>query len=340
MPGRKHYLDNLRSFTTLLLFPFHTFMIYNDWGEPFYVHGENLWLPSRFIDIGWLFMMPLLFAIAGMSARYALERRSEREFMKERVNKLVIPAIVCMLLIIPVQSYIAGIFHNGVADYTGYFTRLTDFTGYDGAFTPGQLWFALFLIVYSFACLPFMLLYKKKGKGTLGERTPLFAVCLLGLLPCLGNVIFDISGKSPTEFLAHFLLGYFFLANEALQKRLERYRYLLLGVAAACAVLTFLLENMFYEAVSWLTVLAILGLARRGLDFSGAITRYLAKSAFGVYLFHQSWIVIAAFFILKLAASPLLQIALILAASVALTFATYEIAKRVKPLRLMFGLKG
>ncbi len=184
-----------------------------------------------------------------------------------------------------------------------------------------------------------MLLYKHKGKGALGAKTPLFAVCLLGLLPCLGNVVFDISGKSPTEYLAYFLLGYFFLANDALLERLDRFRFLLLGVFSVCAALTFAFDNILYEAVSWLSILAILGMARHYLDFAGKTANYLSQSAFGVYLFHQSWIVIAGFFIFKLTSLPLAQIPLILAASALLTFASYEIARRIPALRWMFGLK-
>lgn len=32
MTERKHYIDNLRNMTILLLFPVHTFMIWNDFG--------------------------------------------------------------------------------------------------------------------------------------------------------------------------------------------------------------------------------------------------------------------------------------------------------------------
>ena len=168
--ARKHFVDNLRAFTILLLFPYHIFMIYNNWGETWYIHGQDLLLPSVFNQIAYIFMMPLLFAVAGMSSRYALKRRSPREYTKERVTKLLLPLIFGILLVIPIQSYLAGLFFNGSANYLDYFTKITDLSGYDGAFTPGQLWFLLFLFVISMVCLPFMVWYKKKGKGTLGLK--------------------------------------------------------------------------------------------------------------------------------------------------------------------------
>lgn len=68
---RKHFLDNLRMITVLLLFPYHVFMIYNNWGESWYIHGHDLVATSLFIRINSIWMMPLLFVIAGMSASYA-----------------------------------------------------------------------------------------------------------------------------------------------------------------------------------------------------------------------------------------------------------------------------
>ena len=65
---RKYYLDNLRSFTILLLFPVHTFMIWNDFGLKFYVWGGDNRIISTLIVLINPWFMPLLFVIAGVSA--------------------------------------------------------------------------------------------------------------------------------------------------------------------------------------------------------------------------------------------------------------------------------
>jgi len=115
----------------------------------------------------------------------------------------------------------------------------------------------------------------------------------------------------------YFLLGYFFLSNDNLLRKLENHRFLLLGLFALYAGFTvFIIDGEFYEMASWLSILAILGIARRYLNFTGKITGYLSKSSFGIYLFHQSWIVITAFFILKFADNPILQIPLIFLSSI------------------------
>lgn len=94
---RKHYIDNLRSMTILLLFPVHSFMVWNDFGTKFYIwQGENKLLSTLIVLVNPWFM-PLLFVLAGMSARYALEKRSRRDFVRQRIRKLLIP-FLCGLL--------------------------------------------------------------------------------------------------------------------------------------------------------------------------------------------------------------------------------------------------
>ena len=48
---RKYYIDNLRWADILLLFPYHTAMIYNDWGENFYVRSAPVAAISGFVSI-------------------------------------------------------------------------------------------------------------------------------------------------------------------------------------------------------------------------------------------------------------------------------------------------
>ena len=341
---RKYYIDNLRSFTIVTVFLYHIFMLYNNWGEDFYIHGESLLIPSIFNLIVCFWIMPLLFAVAGISSRYALERRGTVEYVKERVSKLLLPFIFGVLFIVPVQPYLAGIFFNGQAKYFDSFTKITDLSGYDGAFTPAHLWFILFLFVTSMGFLPLMIWYKNKGKGTLGDKVPLILIILMGLFPCIvQNDIFEaveFSGKSILESSAYFLLGYFFLSNDNLLEKLQKYRFLLLGLFFLYAGFTvFILDGEFYEMASWLSILAFLGLAGRYLNFTGKITGYLSKSSFGIYIFHQSWIIIAAFFVFKVTDDPILQIPLVFLSSILLTFGTNEVCRRVSILRIMFGLK-
>ena len=344
MNNRKYYLDNLEAFTILLFFPFHIFMIYNNWGEDFYIRGEALLIPSELSRIIGIWIWPLLLATAGISSRYALEKRNAGIYVKECVSNLLLPLIFGVLLVVPVQPYIAGLYFNGESSYFDFFTRFTDMTGYDGAFTLAHLWFLLYLFLFSMVSLPFTTRYKNKGKGMFANKASLIVVVSIGLLPCIVESdvfkVFQIYGKSTLRYFVFFLLGHFLLANENLLKKLEKRRFLLLGMTVLfTGFMIFILEGEFFEMASWLSILTVLGMAQRYLNFNGKTTDYLSKSSFGVFLFHQSWIIVAAFFVFKITDSPILQIPLIFLSSIILTYLTCEICKRVFIFRRMFGLK-
>jgi len=341
LPGRKHYIDNLRAFSLLLVFVFHIFRVYSYslWDDKFYIYGEELLITSVINVLLAIWLMPLLFAVAGISSRYALTRRSAGEYAKERAHKLLLPFVFGLLFIVPIQPYLAGLFRGGEANYLDSFTMLTDFSGYDGAFSIAHLWFLIFLFVISMVSLPLMKWYESKGKGTLGNNVPLILIILMGLLPVMGS-FFDVFGKRPAEYLAYFLLGYFFLSNDDLLEKLEKYRFLLLGLFVVyTSIMLFVFNGEFYEAASWLAILTLLGMGRHYLNFSGKITDYLSKSSFGVYIFHQSWIVVAAFFVLRISDNWVMQIPLIFLSAIPLTYLSYEICRRLSITRWMFGLK-
>jgi len=341
-PQRVHALDNLRGLTVLALFVIHTCMIYNTFGEPFYIHGADLPAASGVIVFLNVWMMPLLFAIAGAGTALSLRRRSAGEYVKDRLRRLLAPLVFGLLLIVPAQAWIASAAHGGAGrgDLARYFTTLTDFSGYDGAFTPGHLWFLLYLLVISLVSLPFLWAYSKRTKPMpIAARTPLPVLIALAALPPIMNPVLDIGGKSLGEFATYFLLGFFFLSRREVMARLAKYRFPLLGLTVCAAALSIAHGYTWFEACSWLAVMTAVGLGRHYLNFTGRITGYISRSSFGVYLFHQTWIVVLAFLIFRITDNCLVQIPLILASSVALTYLTYETLRRFRATRLMFGLR-
>ncbi|MCL2672744.1 MAG: acyltransferase family protein [Clostridiales bacterium] len=352
---RKHHIDNLRWIAVLMLFPYHIFMIYNSFGENFYIKGADIRGTTAFIAATWPWFMPLLFVIAGIGTANALQKRSPGAYAKERVRKLLIPLVAGLLLVIPAQTYFAERFHNGYtggyfAQYILFFTKETDLSGYTGGFTPGQLWFILYLFLISMAAIPVILLTCKiKFKPTLA-KVPKILLPLFFILPCIGSLVLDIAGKSLGEYFVYFMLGYFLLSKDAVQQWVEKWRFALLGGALACTAVYLmgwfgvftgsdLLYDIFARFYAWLMILALLGLAGRYLNFSNKATTYLSRSSFAVYLFHQSWIIAVAYYVFQFAKQPLPQMLWILLFSVPATFGTYELARRWKVTRFLFGIK-
>ncbi len=351
---RVKYIDNIRSLCILLLFPYHTCMIYNNWGELFYITGKPLILPSMFTNIVWPWWMYLLFTIAGMSSYYALERRSASAYAKERVSKLLLPLLTGLVLIIPVQSYIADIFYNGysggyLAHYKIFFTRFTYLTGQDGGFTPGHLWFVLYLFVISMVLLPMMQHYRKGTKKLNTDSLTMAKLLLMFLIILICAPILVIGGKSLTEFAACFALGYFLLSDDRIQESLEKNRVLLTSLFVASILLRFVINFSSYgdsllwdieqRMITWFGILAILGMGRKYLNHSGKLSEYFSRAAFPLYYFHQSILVIVGFFTLKVIHVSWLQFFLIMTVTFLLTLLTYELLRRFRVTCFLFGMK-
>lgn len=352
---RKNYIDNLRWLCILLLFPYHTFMVFNAFGESFYIKGADVAVTTHFLMAVWPWIMPLMFLLAGVSSAYALKKRTAAEYLKERTFKLLIPLVFGVLLLVPVQTYFAEVFHNSYAgnyfeQYVLFFTKPTDLSGYTGGFTPAHLWFILYLFGISVAALPVMYVYQKSTKKIPVHKIPLPVLLLFFIVPVFSQIILDISGKSVGEYLTWFLYGYFFISSDALQEKVLKYRFLLLGLAVPCMlVYTFAgtaiqsysvaLYELLYAFYAWVAILTILGLGKRYLEFKNRATAYLSKASFGIYIIHQQWIVITAYFTLMWIGNVPLQMASIMLASVVFTLLTYGAFRRFSVTRFMFGLK-
>ena len=82
---RKLYIDNIRWITVVLVVLYHVIYMFNGI-ETFGVIGpfSDVQYQDAFQYIVYPWFMLLLFAVSGMSARYELVRRSEKEFIKKR----------------------------------------------------------------------------------------------------------------------------------------------------------------------------------------------------------------------------------------------------------------
>lgn len=347
---RKHYIDNLRSLTILFLFPVHTFMIWNDFGSKFYIwQGENRLLSTLIVLVNPWFM-PLLFVLAGMSARYALEKRSVKDFIVQRIHKLLIPFLSGMLLLVPFQSLFARKFFyaydGGLLEHWKYFfTHLTDFSGYDGAFTPGQLWFILFLFLISMVSLViFRLLPYQRAAGEV-EKLPALGVLLLFVPVWLMYYLGNFGGFSLGKNLALFLLGYYFLSNDAVLDRMERNMKWLTPLWATGIVLSVTLYyrfsyygDLWVNFIGWLSILVILALGRKFWNRRTGFTEYFNKASYPIYILHQSILVALAYYVVRMCDSLWIQAPCICLGSFLLTVAAYHLIRLIPVVRKMIGI--
>lgn len=339
-----------------MLFPFHASMCFLSGGYySFYVYGGEI--PAlRYIDLSvYPWWMSLLFALAGASAFFALKKRTAAQYAKERVLRLLVPFVSGLLLWIPIQSFIADVFYN---DYQGgffrhysvFFTKWTYLTGYDGGFTPGHLWFILFLFVISLVFLPLNVWYVKRDKKPELSKIPVAVIIIGGfVLLCAGGLVANVGGKGVLEFAICFLLGFFLFTDDKVIEKLKCNWILLGGLWLAMMIFRCVMWNVGIEsepfwyldfrALEWTGVLGATAVGAKFLDFKNGFTDYFSPACFPIYWLHQTVLAAAAFFIVKINCPNLIQFFLITAVSFAVTVGLYEICKRIAPLRFITGIK-
>ena len=180
MSRRIYYIDWLRVLAVLLLFPFHTWRVYN-YGQEFYVKNAQTSMALNYVI--WFierWHMPLLFVLAGMSAFLALGKRSLGQYSLERVKRLLLPFVFGFFVLIPPQTWYGARFHTGYSGSfwqyisTGAFLSTTqvEATGSDyyGGIGFGHLWFILYLFLISLLVMP-LLAFARTSRGSNATRS-------------------------------------------------------------------------------------------------------------------------------------------------------------------------
>ena len=349
---RKPYIDNLRNLTILLLFPVHTFMIWNDFGSRFYIWKGEEKVPSTLIVLVNPWFMPILFVLAGISARYAFKKYTVSAFLIQRVKKLLIPFLFGLVALVPLQTLYARKFFD---QYEGgilenlqyYFTHLTDFSGYDGAFTPGHLWFILFLFLISIMALAPFHFYPYERVRKRVERMPAFGILFLFIPVWLMYYLGNFGGFSIGKNFALYLAGYYVLSNDSILEKLEKNIKWLFGL---CLMETIASAALYYKfsyygdlwihLIGWNSILVLLILARKFLNNSNGFTVYFNQASYPVYILHQSILVALAYYVVKNITGIFLQVVCFWAGGFGVTILAYHLIRKIPLVRNLVGIKG
>lgn len=348
---RKYYIDHLRNFTILLLFPVHTFMIWNDFGSGFYIWlGESRLLSTLIVLVNPWFM-PLLFVLAGISARCSLERRSYKEFILQRIQKLLIPFIGGLVFLVPFQTFYARKFFDAYdgglwENWKYFFTHLTDFSGYDGAFTPGHLWFLLFLFVISMtSLLLFQWIPYPKIAGR-AERMSIWGLLLLFIPIWLFYHLGNFGGFSIGKDLTLYLLGYYILSSNAVMETIEKNRKwltILWGISTAALVFLYgrfqYYGDLWVNFIGWISILILLVFGKKYWNQKTFLTDYFNRTSYPIYLLHQSILVALAYVVTQICDVFFIQIVFICVGSFLLTILAYHLIRMIPGVRKIIGIK-
>lgn len=354
---RKVWIDNLRAGIVILAFVYHVFYLFNASGV---LGGVGHFSEVQYQDALLYFLYPwfmiLLFALAGMSARYSLEKRSHKEFIASRTGKLLLPSTLGLFVFQWIVGYINMTIGGGV--------ELISAGLPEGARAPvlyliavisgtGPLWFAQLLWVYSLLLVLLRKVDKKDRLWSVGERANGVVVLLCGLLLWGGARVLNAPVITMYRFGVYFvafLLGYYLLSHESIQKALEKWCWPLLAVALAMGVgfvALFwgqnytegaVLEHFYTNVYAWIATLAAIGCAQDWLNRETGLSKWLVSKSWGIYVCHYLPLLLAAWRLPLLGLLPVCIYLLTALLGGVGTLILYEVLRRIPVVkRLVLG---
>jgi glucan biosynthesis protein C len=357
---RYEFLDWLRVLAIFLLLFFHTGMLFVGWGW----HLQNaetipaLQLP---MDLAHRLRMPLLFVIAGAGMWFALKRRSGAAFIGERTWRLLVPALVGMILIVPPQVYLERVYDG---DWSGGYLafiwqRVFQFEPYPaGDFSWHHLWFIIYLYAYVLLLAP-LLLWWRRAQLALKPGPWLYLLALpLGINEALLKPLFPETHNLISDWFIfnHYLLltvyGFVIASMPGAWDWFARTRRWSLGLG-----LTVLLgglslieigvmdrdtpaDSVFANIFTWVWLLVFLGYGRQHLNFGNRLLSWARDASYPIYILHQTVIIMIAFHVIQLPWSPWVKYWVVLITTLITCALLYEfVLRRFAVTRAAFGIK-
>jgi len=384
-PARLHYLDWLRVIAILMVFLYHAVHPFDffDWQIKNRDQSETLTIILVWLN---LWGMQFFFMIAGTASWFALRHRSGRQYLSERVNRLLIPFIVGTILFSPFQYYLSwmnriqrGVFSGSFWDFLrGELPPFDPLRLSAPGFSPRwigagfHLWFIGFLFCFALITLPlFQWLKSGKGKPFVSKLAGIcdrrggiliFILPLLVIQFCLRSLnLQEHDWQDFIYLLAFFTLGYILFTDERITRAVRRDGWLLLGIGTtivlgmvgAYALGLPLLDwgqdpslPQYYLLLGLTTPIALcysvglLFIGMRFLDFTNKWLRYGQEAALPFFVLHQPVIIAIAFFVVQWNAGIGIKLPVVVLSSFLAALGLYElIVRRIRPLRLLFGMK-
>lgn len=352
---RKPFLDNLRHTIVLLVVLYHIFYMFNSVGVITNVAIPGIPALDAVLYLLYPWFMAALFVISGICARYSLQKQTNRQFLKSKVRRQLVPSIAVVFLIGWTSGWVTA--------------QYTDMFGTAGDLIPGfakyliwslsgigVLWFLHQLLICDLALILLRKIDRKDRLWRLGCRVTFPVLCLLvfafwGSAQILNTPLIEVHRHG--FYIFAFLSGYCIFSHERVQEMLAKHASLLLAVTGTLAILYTIhfwgknyaamanLKTFLTNAYAWFGILAVLGAGKRWFDKETAFTRFMAPRSFGIYVLHYPVMVLLAYWMDRHLHLPVIAMYLLLpVAMVLLLPPLVALIKKIPVLRtLILGEK-
>jgi glucan biosynthesis protein C len=375
--SRRVDLDWIRivAFASLILYHVGMYYVTWDWHvkSPF---ASGTLEPLMLLMNPW--RLALLFLVSGAATAFIAARLAPGKLARSRSIRLLVPLVFGMLVIVPPQSYFEVVEKLGYADgfgafYARYLGADHSFCrGKDCLILPtwNHLWFVAYLWAYTMAIVLVLRLAPAArersvrflaraltGWGVLLWPWFVLAVVrifLVGRFPSTHDLVND--WYNHALYFTVFAIGFLVACTGEVWASMERIRWF--ALLAAVASYGFIAWYFFFRADvaatpdwlrqvqraiyamnQWSAIVAACGFAHRHIHKDGPVRAYLTDAIFPFYIVHQTAIIVFAVALRPRGLQPLVEAPLLIALVAITCVASYEIVRRLRLLRPLFGLK-
>ena len=322
---RRYDLDWVRVAAFFLLVLYHVGMYYVSWDwhvkSP---HASETLEPLMMLTSPW--RLSLLFLVSGVATAFLFGKRPAA-FIGQRSWRLLLPLIFGMMVIVTPQVYyevvenLPGGYRDGYLAFWGRYLQGDPTFCRDGDCldvpTWNHLWFVAYLWIYTviaWALLRFTPGAMDRVGGWLERR-----------MSGIGVLVWPALVIAATGY--GFIVWYFYFSGYS-------------DDATPPPDALRMLQRVIWAVFQWTAIAAIFGFVRGIALTDSPALRYLREAVFPVYILHQTIIVILAHNAQPLGLRPLVEGPLLVLATFGLSFAGFELVRRVRWLRPLFGLKA
>ncbi len=309
---RKLYLDNIKWITVVVVVLYHVLYMYNAEGIAGTL-GKITDLDVQYYDVFQYFVFPwfmfLLFLISGITSRLYLDGHTDKEFVKQRTTKLLVPSTVGLVAF----QFIQGIYNTNFGSAHEEFASAPLPVVYLIVIVSGigVLWYIQLLWVFSMI-LVFIRKIEKDRLWYLGAKTGIMAILIMtfpvhGAAQILNTPVICVYRFG--YYGIAFLLGYFVFSHDEVMDEIKKWFVPFLIIALILGVsfcVKYFGENYadapvnrypIFTAYGWFASLAFLSGGAKYLNRTDSFMTWMSRHSFNLYVFHYLGISMIAYHI-------------------------------------------
>lgn len=345
---RRYDIDWIRDITVLSIIFFHSLIIFftRESAIMYVRSGYNLYFCIIIERIMSRFMMPLLFLLAGMSVKYSLRNRTAKEFLTNRVKKLLIPFAAASITLNPIVSYMYGRSQGRDISFGEHWLKFVtsiseDVNSLTTGYGPMHLWFILYLFIFSVICLPLFLKYKNIELFDKASPIVIRLTLLLSVILYMQIFRIDIMDEmNPIAYIYLFIFGYIIMASKEIRNTLRKdvwiYGILSIMMSAGCIYSCYIDWNNISDIMMFMLTICVRG-SRMIIPFAimafcdnehinrkTKLLSYLNRVNYPIYIYHMLLLTAVGYLVLQTNFNAGIKFVLINVITYILAFGLYE----------------